>query len=105
MTTKIILLAILFIIAGASFVGAGIYFLSSAFLNKLIEASPDKSAESKGKNTFRAKGSGYTAIGLGALTIVWSIFTFVFPQAAATMGLVYLFILMLAVGLLIFIFK
>ena len=105
MIAKTLLLSILFIIAGLSFIGAGIYFLSSRFLNKLNEAAPQKTDEIFRKNTFRAKGSGYTAIGLGALTVVWSIITFLIPQAAAIMGLVYLFILMIAVGVLIVVFK
>ena len=105
MITKILLLAIAFIIAGVSFIAAGIYFISSRFLNKLNEAAPQKDPETFKKNAFRSKGFGYTSLGLGALTIVWGIITFIAPQAAAVMGLVYLFILMIAVFILIFMFR
>lgn len=105
MTSKILLLAIAFIISGIIFIAAGIYFISSRFLTKLNEASPVKDPETFKKNTFRSKGFGYTSLGLGALTVVWGIITFIAPQAAAIMGLVYLFILMIAVGILIFMFR
>ncbi len=105
MTTKILLLAISFIVAGISFILVGIYFISTKFLDKLNQASAQNDSETLKKNTLRSKGCGYTSIGLGAFTIVWGIITFLIPQAAAIFGLIYMFVLMLAVGAIIFMFR
>ena len=99
MNSKNLLMAVLFFISGLSFAAIGIYFLSKKFLNKLNESKQDP------KNAFRAKGSGYTAIGLGALTIVFGAFSLAFSSAATIMALIYLFILMLAVVVLIIVFR
>ncbi len=104
MSAKIILLAILAFLAGLAFIGTGIYFLSGSFLEKL-NASSAADQESKRKNAFRAKGSGMTAISLGALTLVWAAMLLSFPQIAAALGLVYMFFLIGAFAVITVVFK
>ena len=99
MTAKILLLAILSIFAGLSFIIVGIYFLSQKFLDKLNESNSDK------RNEFRAKGSGLTSISLGALTIVWALLLFSFPEISKYISLIYMFFLILAFSTLVIIFK
>ena len=99
MTAKILLLAILSIFAGLSFIIVGIYFLSQKFLDKLNESNSDK------RNEFRAKGSGLTSIALGALTIVWALLLFSFPDISKYISLIYMFFLILAFSTLVIIFK
>ena len=127
MTAKVIFPAVLSIIAGAAFIAVGIYFLSSRFLQKLNEASaplPENNSEAADiknsaqatelqasrealicKNAFRAKGSGYTTLALGALTLVQAFLLFTFPIAASWLSLIYLFFVMAAVLVLVFVFK
>ena len=114
--------AVLSIAAGADFIAVGIYFLSSRFLAKLNEASAPapapQNAESKAaqdaevtqeavfrRNAFRAKGSGYTALALGALTLAQAFLLFSFPAAASALSLVYLSFILIAVIILVFVFK
>lgn len=104
MSAKIILLAVLAFVAGLAFIGTGIYFLSGSFLEKM-NASSAADQESKRKNAFRAKGSGMTAISLGALTLVWAAMLLSFPQIAATLGLVYMFFLIGAFAVITVVFK
>ena len=104
MSAKIILLAVLAFVAGLAFIGTGIYFLSGSFLEKL-NASSVADQESKRKNAFRAKGSGMTAISLGALTLVWGLMVLSFPQIAAALGLAYMFFLIAAFGVITLVFK
>ena len=104
MSIKIVVLIILAFLAGLAFIGTGIYFLSGSFLEKLNASSaPDE--ESKRKNAFRAKGSGMTAISLGALTLVWAAMLLSFPQIAAALGLVYMFFLIGAFAVITVVFK
>ena len=107
MTGKIIVQAVLSLMAGAAFNAVGIYFLSSKFLDKLNEASPknDEDDSLKRKNAFRAKGSGYTSLALGALTLVQALLLFTFPAAASWLSLIYLFFIMIAVLILVFVFR
>ena len=102
MTVKVIFQAVLSILAGAAFIAVGIYFLSSRFLKKLNEASNSNNNEG---NSFRAKGSGYTSIALGAVTLVQALLIFTFPTAASLLSLVYLFFILAAVIILVYIFK
>ena len=102
MTVKVIFQAVLSILAGAAFIAVGIYFLSSRFLKKLNEASNSNNTEG---NSFRAKGSGYTSIALGAVTLMQALLIFTFPTAASLLSLVYLFFILAAVIILVYIFK
>ena len=104
MSIKIVVLIILAFVAGLAFIGTGIYFLSGSFLEKL-NASSAADEESKRKNAFRAKGSGMTAISLGALTLVWGLMVLSFPQIAAALGLAYMFFLIAAFGVITLVFK
>ena len=99
MSIKVIFLGILALIAGLAFVAVGIYFLSQKFLDKLNQSNSDK------KNEFRARGSGFTAISLGVLTIVWALMLFTFPQIAPALALVYMVFLIAAFGVLMVVFK
>ena len=99
MSIKVIFLGILAIIAGISFIATGVYFLSRNFIDKLNKSNSDK------RNEFRARGSGLTAISLGALTLVWALMLFTFPQIALVLALVYMIFLIAAFGLLMIIFK
>ena len=104
MSAKIIVLAVLAFVAGLSFIGTGIYFLSGSFLEKL-NASSAADETARKKNEFRAKGSGMTAVSLGALTLVWAGMLLSFPQIAAALGLVYMFFLIAAFGVISVVFK
>ncbi len=99
------LLVILCFIAGAALIAAGIYFLTTGFLNKLNEATANKSPENLRRNQLRAKSSGYVALGLGALTLVWAFMFLSFPQAQAVLALVYMFLLLGAVTVLMIMMK
>ena len=105
MTAKVIFQAVLSIAAGAAFIAAGIYFLSSRFLQKLNEAAPGQNDDQLRRNAFRAKGSGLTSLALGAVTLVQALLLFTFPAAASALSLAYLFFILIAVIILVFIFK
>lgn len=104
MSAKIIILAVLAFLAGLAFIGTGIYFLSGSFLEKLNASSAADEASHR-KNAFRAKGSGMTAISLGALTLVWAAMLLSFPQIAAALGLVYMFFLIGVFAVITVVFK
>ena len=99
------ILVILSFIAGVAFCAAGVYFLLPRFLDKLNEATADKSPENLRRNALRAKASGYVALGLGALTLVFSFMLLSFPQIASPLVLVYMFFLLAAVSVLLVMYK
>ena len=99
------ILIILSFIAGIAFCTAGVYFLLPGFLNKLNEAASDKSPETQRKNQLRAKSSGYVALGLGALTLVFAFMLLSFPQITSPLVLVYMFFLLVAVSVLLVMYK
>lgn len=99
------ILIILFFIAGLAFCAAGVYFLLPSFLDKLNEATADKSPENLRKNQLRAKSSGYVALGLGALTLVLGFMLISFPQIASPLVLVYMVFLLVAVSVLLVMYK
>ena len=99
------ILVILSFIAGVAFCAAGVYFLLPRFLVKLNEATADKSPENLRRNALRAKASGYVALGLGALTLVFSFMLLSFPQIASPLVLVYMFFLLAAVSVLLVMYK
>ena len=99
------ILVILSFIAGVAFCTAGVYFLLPRFLDKLNEATADKSPENLRRNALRAKASGYVALGLGALTLVFSFMLLSFPQIASPLVLVYMFFLLAAVSVLLVMYK
>lgn len=99
------ILIILFFIAGLGFLAAGVYFLLPGFLDKLNEATADKSPENLRKNQLRAKASGYVALGLGALTLVLGFMLISFPQIASPLVLVYMIFLLAAVSVLLVMYK
>ena len=98
-------LIILSFIAGLAFCAAGVYFLLPQFLDKLNEAASDMSPETQRKNQLRAKSSGYVALGLGALTIVFAFMMLSFPQITSPLVLVYMFFLLAAVSVLLVMYK
>ena len=99
------ILVILSFIAGVAFCTAGVYFLLPRYLDKLNEAASDKSPETQRKNQLRAKSSGYVALGLGALTIVFAFMMLSFPQITSPLVLVYMFFLLVAVSVLLVMYK
>ena len=99
------ILIILSFIAGLAFFAAGVYFLLPGYLNKLNEAAADKSPENLRRNALRAKSSGYVALGLGALTLVFAFMLLSFPQIASPLVLVYMFFLLAAVSVLLIMYK
>ena len=99
------ILIILSFIAGVAFCAAGVYFLLPQFLDKLNEAAADKSPENLRRNQLRAKSSGYVALGLGALTIVFAFMMLSFPQITSPLVLVYMFFLLAAVSVLLVMYK
>ena len=98
-------LTILCFIAGAAFIAAGTYFLTSGFVKKLNEATAEKSPENLKRNLLRAKLTGYVALGLGALTLVWGFLLLLFPQIQAVLALIYMFLLLGAVTILMILMK
>lgn len=105
MDFKIILLAVLSFIAGIAFFCVGFYFIGEKFLTLLNDALPEKTEEAMKKNNKRAKSCGYIAMGLGGLTIVWGILMFIFPGIAGVLGLSYIVILAIGLGVLMMAFK
>lgn len=99
------ILIILSFIAGLAFCAAGIYFLLPGYLDKLNEAASDKSPENLRKNQLRAKSSGYVALSLGALTLVFAFMLLSFPQIASPLVLVYMIFLVAAVSVLLVMYK
>ena len=98
-------LIILSFIAGLAFCAAGVYFLLPQFLDKLNEAASDKSPETQRKNQLRAKSSGYVALGLGVLMIVFAFMMLSFPQITSPLVLVYMFFMLAAVSVLLVMYK
>ena len=92
MTTKVIILIVLSFIFGIGFIAAGIYFLTDKFL-KIIN------------NAFRAKGTAYVSLGVGALTLVFAMILKVFPTLVNLVALVYMIFLVLAFVALAIIYK
>ena len=105
MSVKNVIQCCLFVLAGTALLLAGIYFLSGRFLRRLDESSPAQTEDSFRRNRIRAKGSGYTAVSLGVLTLVWAAMLLGFPSLTAALSLVYMFFLLLAVIVLMFIFR
>lgn len=99
------ILVILSFIAGLAFLAAGVYFLLPGYLDKLNEAASDKSPENLRKNQLRAKSSGYVALSLGALTLVFAFMLLSFPQIASPLVLVYMIFLLAAVSVLLVMYK
>lgn len=99
------ILVILSFIAGLAFLAAGVYFLLPGYLDKLNEAASDKSPENLRKNQLRAKSSGYVALSLGALTLVFAFMLLSFPQIALPLVLVYMIFLLAAVSVLLVMYK
>lgn len=99
------ILGILSIIAGVAFSAVGVYFLSEKYLNKLNDATPEKSPENFSKNKLRSKTSGYTALGIGALTLTFGIMLLLFPTLAPALAITYMVILMIACLVLITVYK
>lgn len=90
---------------GIVFTIAGFFFLSQNYLNRLNEASPEKSEEALKKNKFKAKGTGYVSVSFGAITIVWAIMMFMFPQLLSVLALIYMIFLAIAFLFLYFAFR
>ena len=84
---------------------AGIYFLSSSFIEKLNDSSAVKISEVFEKNKKRAKGSAYISIALGALTLVWAIMFITFPQILQILALLYMVALFISCIILIALYK
>ena len=99
------ILIILSFIAGVAFCAAGVYFLLPGFLEKLNEAAADKSPENLRRNQLRAKSSGYVALGLGALTIALAFMLLSFPQITSPLVLVYMIFVLVAVSVLLVMYK
>lgn len=99
------ILGILSIIAGVAFSVVGVYFLSGSYLNKLNDATPEKSPENFSKNKLRAKTSGYMGLGIGAATIMFGIMIMLFPTIAPALAITYMVILMIACLVLITVYK
>ena len=93
------------IVVGIAFFAMGIYFLGGKFLRMLNESAAVKSDEVFKKNTKRAKSCGYVSMALGALTLVWAGFMFVFPEIAGMLGLIYMLVLGAGLGVLLVAFK
>jgi len=105
MSIKFYILFVASILMGIMFMVAGFYFLSPKFINKLNEAAPEKSEEIFKKNRFKAKGSAYVALSIGAITLVWAALMFLMPQALNIFVLVYMVLLMIAACVLVFAFR
>ncbi len=89
---------------GFVFLGVGIHFLSKKFLNKLNEASSNNQELLK-HNQIKAKGSGYVALALGALTLVWAILFLLIPSAIPLLALIYMIFLIISFLVLTFVFR
>lgn len=98
-------LIILSFIIGFVLLITGIYFLSSHFLEKINDATGQKSSENLRRNQLRAKLCGYVALSLGSFTIAWGFMLFSFPQIQAVLGLIYMFLLLGAVTILMILMK
>lgn len=105
MSTKFYVLLGLSIIMGFAFMAIGFYFLSQRFLNKLNEAMPVQDVITLKHNSFKAKGSGYVAMSLGAITLVFALFMFFLPELVSLLVLIYMIILVIAFVILTFAFK
>lgn len=84
MNGKIILLIIMCCVAGLSFLGAGFYFL--------MQKNP------------AIKKCGYLSNVLGALTLVFGMLIFAFPEVAALLALTYMIVLVMVFAVLYFVF-
>mgnify|MGYP004449793505 CR=1 FL=1 len=101
MISKTIILTILCLFSGIAFIVAGIYFLTTGYLDKLNSASPNTSE----KNILRAKTCGYISLGIGALTLMFGIMLFMFPSISSALVLVYMSILLISCIVLMVVYK
>lgn len=99
------ILSILSIIAGIAFTAAGVYFLTPGYLNKLNTATSELSPEKVAKNKLRAKACGYIGLGIGALTVVFGIFLFIFPELSSVLVLIYMVTLLISCVVLMAVYK
>ena len=104
MSIKFYILVVLSFLMGFVFLGVGIYFLSKKFLEKLNQAS-SQNAELLKHNQLKAKGSGYVALALGALTLVWAILFLLIPSAIPLLALIYMIFLIISFAFLTFVFR
>ena len=105
MNGKIIFLAVMCFFMAVVFAAMGIYFLSSRFLQKLNDASAEKSEQIIKKNRLRAKGSGYITVGLAALTLFLGILVLLFSAIAPYLAVSYMILLIIALIILIFLYR
>ena len=97
MSVKLIILFVLSLIAGISFIAIGI--------NKLNESAAVQDEAHLKLNSWRAHNSANIAIALGALTLVWAFMLFTFPQIAPALSLIYMIMLVIAFCFLNVVFK
>ena len=105
MSVKLIILFVLSLIAGISFIAIGIYFHTQKFINKLNESAAVQDEVHFKLNSWRAHNSANIAIALGALTLVWAFMLFTFPQIAPALSLIYMIMLVIAFCFLNVVFK
>jgi len=105
MNPKLIILFVLSLLMGVTFIGVGFYFGSKRFLNKLNESCPTQSPEAFAKNKIRSKGSSIVSLALGGLTLIWGLCLFLFPQIASILALIYMISLIIAFVFISFVFK
>jgi len=105
MSAKLIILIVLSFLAGIIFLGFGYYFLSTAFVNKMKEAYPDKSAEGMKKCEFKCRGSGFVTIFFGMITLFWAVLLLIFKDFFPILALIYMALLAIAFLALMVIFK
>lgn len=92
--SKLLVLLIVFVMAGAVFIGIGMLFLSERYLKNLSDAYQDGE---KGRNAvLSGKVCGFSAIGIGGLTIACGIVMRLVPSAFQYMALVYVIALIAA---------
>lgn len=84
--TKTILLLALFIAAGVIFIIAGLCLSSDKYLALL------------GKHASEGKAAGRISLGMGIVTMLFGIAMYWFPSALEVLAVVYLAILLVAVG-------
>ncbi|MDE5898962.1 MAG: hypothetical protein K2H09_06845 [Treponemataceae bacterium] len=92
--SKATALLIVFVVAGAVFIGVGMLFLSERYLKNLSDAYQDE--RKRKRAVLSGKICGFAAVGIGGLTIVCGIIVRLVPSVFQYMALVYVIALIAA---------
>ena len=101
--SKLVVLMVVFIFAGISFLMTGVLFMRQKYTQKLLESVND---EQKGKMAVKmAKTCSLVSISLGVWTMFTGFVVIFMPQLFNAFSLIYIFVLIIAVSIISYVLK